>query len=555
MTTTNDAVTETLARVNDTLAEMQKTQEAAVAASRKVDAHAADPDAHGGGGGAGAGVEVSDAVNSASSTTAASSKAVKTAYDKAVAAQTTASSALTKAEQALSGGGAGAGAAAKLATPRGIDGVNFDGSANITHYAVCSTAAATAAKAVSLSGFTLATGAEITVRFSATNTAANPTLNVNGTGAKPIQYRNVAVTAGVLAANRTYRLVYDGSSWELVGDLDSVQTSVSGNAGTATRLAAARSVRINLASQAAANFDGSANITPGVSGTLSTGNGGTGRTDGKAVALATPRTITLTGAVTGSVSFDGSKNVSLATVSGGGLDAGKPQTQVYTGNATFTVPPNITKLLVVCIGAGGNGVCKESATGGTGGAAASVYVTVKPGQQIPVTVGTPSSRTSSFGTFLSCSDKATTSLSIQMQSKAGNGGGARDSSQSLRQNQYAGGGGGGFKPSNWYTFAIAGPSFKPTDGTMVHMYGACSGGANWNITFSNGGKGDGNGANGQPVRKESFKDLSGSTSTDFVAGDGGGYGGGGGSMIFKGYSSLQSVFAGAGAPGAVVVLW
>ena len=451
-----------------------------------------------------------------------------------------------------------AGTATKLAAPRGIDGVNFDGSANITHYAVCSTAAATAAKAVSLSGFTLATGAEITVRFSATNTAANPSLNVNGTGAKPIQYRNVAVTAGVLAANRTYRLVYDGSSWELVGDLDSVQTSISGNAGTATRLAAARSVRINLASQAAANFDGSANITPGVSGTLSTGNGGTGRTDGKAVALATPRTITLTGAVTGSVSFDGSKNVSLATVSGGGLDAGKPQTQVYTGNATFTVPPNITKLLVVCIGAGATGGIAKTESlvnGGTGGAAASVYVTVKPGQKIPVTVGTPSSRTSSFGTFLSCSDKVTTSLSIQMQSKAGNGGGARNSSFSGRQNQYAGGGGGGFKPSNWYTFAIAGPSFKPTDGTMADMSGTNNNGSNWNATFSNGGKGDGNGANGQPVHKESFKNLSGSTSTDFVAGDGGGYGGGGGSMCFAGGSSLYSVFAGAGTPGAVVVLW
>ena len=442
-----------------------------------------------------------------------------------------------------------AGTATKLAAPRGIDGVNFDGSANITHYAVCSTAAATAAKAVSLAGFTLATGAEITVRFSATNTAANPTLNVNGTGAKPIQYRNVAVTAGVLAANRTYRLVYDGSSWELVGDLDSVQTSVSGNAGTATRLAAARSVRINLASQAAANFDGSANITPGVSGTLSTGNGGTGRTDGKAVALATPRTITLTGAVTGSVSFDGSKNVSLATVSGGGLDAGKPQTQVYTGNATFTVPPNITKLLVVCIGAGATGGIAKTETlvnGGTGGAAASVYVTVKPGQKIPVTVGTPSSRTSSFGTFLSCSDKATTSLSIQMQSKAGNGGGARDSSQSLRQNQYAGGGGGGFKPSNWYTFAIAGPSFKPTDGTMVHMFGAYNGGTNWNATFSNGGKGFGSGADGQPVHK----DLAVSEYL-FVAGKGGGYGGGGGAFATRG----GTTFPGAGAPGAVVVLW
>ena len=123
-----------------------------------------------------------------------------------------------------SGGAASADMAVKLKTARAIDGVSFDGSAAVTHYATCSTAAATAAKVVSLAGFTLVTGAKVTVRFAVTNTAANPTLNVNKTGAKAIQYRNAAITAGALAANRTYEFVYDGSSWELVGDLDSNTT-------------------------------------------------------------------------------------------------------------------------------------------------------------------------------------------------------------------------------------------------------------------------------------------------------------------------------------------
>ena len=87
------------------------------------------------------------------------------------------------------------------------------------NYGTCSTAAETAAKVVSLPGFALATGAEVTVSFTVTNKADNPTLNVNGTGAKPIQYRNGAIAAGYLAANRTYRFVYDGSSYELVGDM------------------------------------------------------------------------------------------------------------------------------------------------------------------------------------------------------------------------------------------------------------------------------------------------------------------------------------------------
>ncbi len=55
-------------------------------------------------------------------------------------------------------------------------------------------------------------------------------------------------------------------------------TTITGNAGTATKLAASRTVRTNLGSTSTASFDGSANITPGVTGTLALGNGGTGAT-------------------------------------------------------------------------------------------------------------------------------------------------------------------------------------------------------------------------------------------------------------------------------------
>ena len=86
------------------------------------------------------------------------------------------------------------------------------------------TAAATAAKTVALAGFTLATGARVLVKFTVTNSAANPTLDVNGTGAKPIQYRGAAIAAGTLAANRTYEFVYTGAQYELVGDVDTNTT-------------------------------------------------------------------------------------------------------------------------------------------------------------------------------------------------------------------------------------------------------------------------------------------------------------------------------------------
>lgn len=91
---------------------------------------------------------------------------------------------------------------------------------NSPFYGSCSTAAATAEKAVSATGFSLVTGAKVVVKFTVTNTAANPTLNVNSTGAKDIYYRGAAITAGYLAANRTYEFVYNGSQYDLVGDVD-----------------------------------------------------------------------------------------------------------------------------------------------------------------------------------------------------------------------------------------------------------------------------------------------------------------------------------------------
>ena len=126
-----------------------------------------------------------------------------------------------------------AGSATKLATARTIDGVSFNGTANITHYGTCSTAAGTAAKTVSLTGFTLATGAIVTVKFTVTNTAANPTLNVNGTGAKAIMYRGSAISAGYLAANRVYIFVYDGTDYELIGDINT-DTNTTYNTGTSS---------------------------------------------------------------------------------------------------------------------------------------------------------------------------------------------------------------------------------------------------------------------------------------------------------------------------------
>ena len=91
-------------------------------------------------------------------------------------------------------------------------------------YGTCSTAAATADKVVTLSGnakWALAAGSTIHVKFSYTNTASNPTLNVNGTGSKSIFYNGAAITTSNLSyagyENRVYNFVYDGTQYVFQG--------------------------------------------------------------------------------------------------------------------------------------------------------------------------------------------------------------------------------------------------------------------------------------------------------------------------------------------------
>lgn len=113
-----------------------------------------------------------------------------------------------------------------LYTARTVDGVSFDGSANVTHYCTCDTDSGTVEKIVSVTGFVLEKGARVTVNFSESNTASNPTLNVhNGigyTGAKAIMYRG---TSSVSGSSDYYRwqagdivdFIYDGTNWVMVG--------------------------------------------------------------------------------------------------------------------------------------------------------------------------------------------------------------------------------------------------------------------------------------------------------------------------------------------------
>lgn len=84
-----------------------------------------------------------------------------------------------------------------------------------------------------------------------------------------------------LTVNKTPTVNTDVSNKKYVDD-----SIANGNVNTATKLATARTITADLASSTAGSFDGSADITIGVTGTLPIANGGTGATTAAAARTA-----------------------------------------------------------------------------------------------------------------------------------------------------------------------------------------------------------------------------------------------------------------------------
>ena len=77
-------------------------------------------------------------------------------------------------------------------------------------FLTCSTTAGTAAKEISITGFAILNGGSIKVKFTYVNTATNPTLNINNTGAKAILYNGVVASAeNTWAADEVVEFYYD----------------------------------------------------------------------------------------------------------------------------------------------------------------------------------------------------------------------------------------------------------------------------------------------------------------------------------------------------------
>lgn len=83
-------------------------------------------------------------------------------------------------------------------------------------YGECSTAAATAAKTVTISGFKKIEGITVAVKFLYSNTAAGMTLNINGTGAEKLLFHGVEMSDDFIEAKGIYVLTFDGQYYQLV---------------------------------------------------------------------------------------------------------------------------------------------------------------------------------------------------------------------------------------------------------------------------------------------------------------------------------------------------
>ena len=89
-------------------------------------------------------------------------------------------------------------------------------------YAISTTAGATAAKEVTINGFTPTIGGIFSVLFQNGFTASDPTLNVSNTGAKDLKLFGSALPASFVPDGTILTLTYDGTNYNVVGRLNDI---------------------------------------------------------------------------------------------------------------------------------------------------------------------------------------------------------------------------------------------------------------------------------------------------------------------------------------------
>lgn len=142
------------------------------------------------------------------------------------------------------------------------------GNIGLYNEAICSTAGGTAAKVTNTTppSFTLTAGAKIVVKFTYAITVANATLQVGESTAKPIFYRGAALPANAVKAGSQHILRYDGTNFNIIGDLDTdtdTVTDVTFDNNTKTLKQTKGGVQSNIVQIVTSGFSLTSNETTG----------------------------------------------------------------------------------------------------------------------------------------------------------------------------------------------------------------------------------------------------------------------------------------------------
>ena len=131
-----------------------------------------------------------------------------------------------------------------------LAGIETGAEVNDDFYGVCSTAAGTVAKTVTVAdNFELTAGVLIHIYFENTNTATNPTLNVNGTGAYPIyiygETRASSVSSWSWYDGEIIPMVFQGDKWKVAQHYYTGATATVGGLMSASHVAKLNSLDPN----------------------------------------------------------------------------------------------------------------------------------------------------------------------------------------------------------------------------------------------------------------------------------------------------------------------
>ena len=120
---------------------------------------------------------------------------------------------------------------------------------NLNSFVTCETLHDVATKSVTVNGFTLRVGSCLNIRFTSANTSANPLLSVNGETAKAIYIDGSPAVPGSIVCGHIYRMIYDGSHWEIINPQSLASTytarnlsTLMGNTGSSTTMKMVKSI-------------------------------------------------------------------------------------------------------------------------------------------------------------------------------------------------------------------------------------------------------------------------------------------------------------------------